>query len=180
MKITNTKNIPTKSIDGVPGVITFGTHYIEGNSDAYFTLTANYRGRGKNGFEDFGGCCHDEILAVHPELKPFADLHLSDTDGVPMYAFENGFYWLAGICNGLGEKYYGDKSVGECAKILSHHLRISIDEVSALASKAFATYHDAGLNEVGNKACREWFSNYVQQQKPRWKNEAETALKIFF
>lgn len=66
----------------------------------------------KNGHEDFditasfwevgryrvnrnmvsAGCCHDKILAVRPDLKPFVDLHLCDWQGAPMYAKVNGFF----------------------------------------------------------------------------------------
>jgi len=41
-----------------------------------------------------GGCCHDEILALFPEFRPFVDLHLCDAKGVPMYPEDNGFYFL--------------------------------------------------------------------------------------
>ena len=68
----------------------------------------------KNGHEDFsitadfwklerqktdknwimGGCCHEEILKVRPDLKIFIQLHNNDFRGYPMYYVENAFYHL--------------------------------------------------------------------------------------
>src|SRR3990172_5771564 len=89
-----------QSRDGVSGKAKYGLEYLNGNSDSYFTLTACFKGKG----QEFGGCCHNEIVSAAPDLKPFADLHLSDSSGVPMHAEENGWYWLAGSLGGLGEQ----------------------------------------------------------------------------
>ncbi len=67
------------------------------NGHEDFSITANFwtpqKARiGKNW--EMGGCCHDEILALRPDLKPFVDLHLSDWEGRPMHGFANGFYFL--------------------------------------------------------------------------------------
>lgn len=67
------------------------------NGHQDFAITADVWQRGKPRTDRYwimGGCCHDEILAVRPDLKLFVDLHLCDYTGVPMYAIENGFYHL--------------------------------------------------------------------------------------
>jgi hypothetical protein len=65
--------------------------WLKGNTKPYFSLTASGKDRGS----EFGGCCHEEILTRWPDLKPLVDLHLSDIDGIPMHALENGYYHLS-------------------------------------------------------------------------------------
>lgn len=43
------------------------------------------------------GMVHDHILRAFPWLRQLIDLHLSDArTGAPMYALDNGWYWLRG------------------------------------------------------------------------------------
>lgn len=68
-----------------------------GNGHQDFAITADIFEKGKPKIDKYimmCGCCHDEIIAAHPELKIFVDLHLCDYKGIPMYAVENGYYHL--------------------------------------------------------------------------------------
>lgn len=180
--------IDTRSHDGVPGKVTYGLQYLQGNSDAYFTLTGWYCGyNSKHQREEFDGCCHDEILAAHPELKPFERLHLSDSTGVPMHAEGNGWYWLAGALGGLGEQYHGgsgSKSAAECLQVFADHARITLAEAQAVADKVqeieAADIAEAGTtpeHAVSGKG-RKWFSAWIEEQKPRWAAEAKQAIAM--
>lgn len=66
------------------------------NGHADFAITADIYEKDKYDFWKWaaGGCCHEEIAVVFPELRPFIALHLSDAKGAPMYAQGNGFYHL--------------------------------------------------------------------------------------
>lgn len=75
-----------------------------------------------------GGCIHDEISEAFPQLQPVIDLHLADDTGEPTHGEANGWYWLAGACGGLGERYHGGsgsdgKSPETCERIFADHIR---------------------------------------------------------
>lgn len=67
-----------------------------------------------------GGCIHDTILSVKPSLKLFVDLHLSDEQGLPMYAVENGYFWF-----------------NNDIKTFAKYMRIDLDTAKELRSDIF-------------------------------------------
>ncbi len=61
-----------------------------------FAMTASIKEKRRNGRWVYvgGGACHEEIVKVMPTLSNFGMLHLRNYIGQPMYAIENGLYWI--------------------------------------------------------------------------------------
>lgn len=145
----------------------------------YFSITgtiwvkgySKYDGKNIEGVNykwDVGGCIHDEILKYAPEYKPLVDLHLSDNDGVPMYAIENGFYYYE-ISRGVAKHHEfkeGDKEKYE--DVLKEHLRITEPELIDL------------LNILDNSDnAKNDFIQFVGTRISIWKLEAIRAIEDF-
>lgn len=148
-----------------------GLHYIRGNPAPYFSLTAEAK--------EFGsGPQHDLILEQCPDLAPLADLHLSDINGVPMHAVENGWYWLEGAAGGWGSRFHGAQHPGvepeKCLRILAQHLRLSNSEAENLLKE---TSHSVERN--GLITAKRGFAWYIERLKPHWKAEADEAIEYF-
>jgi len=116
----------------------------------------------------------------------FVDLHLSDEDGYPLYALENGFYYWQEL---KGITQFNKDPKPENFDVLKNHLRISNEETVLLIGAL-----DMALNNVRNyeeikkkhkavaeaylsgiKTPKEIFSNFVNEQKERWNKEANEA-----
>ena len=113
---TSVRNYEVKA-DGKWIGATVEVVYLEGNAMPYFSVTGEVRTLTKRGHKGHGessilamGCCHDILLKYMPDLKDIIDLHLSDSNGVPMHVIENGWYWCK----------------NKDAKALAKHLRIDI------------------------------------------------------
>ena len=180
------------NIDGYKNakvVAKVGLHMIRGNGRPYFSLTC---GIYESGRDVGGGAAHELILKLFPNLKPLADLHLSDVDGVPMHAAENGLYYVQHLipgCSGYGplassfaDPGYGQKrSDEECIQIMADHFRISLNEARGLLAalifhaesvSQYKRVYEGGTKPVVKAAMALW----VESQKPRWKAEADKAI----
>lgn len=60
-----------------------------------FAITGMGYRKTRNGrwVEEFGGCCHKEILKHFPQFKQFVDLHSCNYLGQPSYPVANGMYF---------------------------------------------------------------------------------------
>ncbi len=115
--------IKTTSKDGSPLFINIRLSDPCKNGHNDFAITANMYKKGSainDNNIDACGCLHDEILAVKPSLQLFVDLHLSDEQGLPMYAVENGYYWFS-------------KDIAIFAK----YMRIPLDKAKELRAEIF-------------------------------------------
>lgn len=140
------------------------------------------------------GCMHDEVLASHPFLKPFVDLHLSDAiTGEPMHAQANGFYWLAKAA-GIDMRWGPDQDAETCFEYFLNHCRIDAEKGQAIVDLVAEAY-DEGKKEVAlsevvakrtqqhqhengaNKARKVWRDQVIATE-PRWKLEAEKAQNL--
>ncbi|MDT8900613.1 hypothetical protein [Anaeroselena agilis] len=127
-----------------------------GDQTPYFSITGEVYPTKADGTRDRRrsmiacGCIHETILKAWPDLADLVALHLSDIDGQPMHAIENGWYW-----NG-GTKWQAYKR-----ETLAAHLRVSEEEADRV-----------------HETCttKEQFAAYVEAQRPRWKAEAEAAI----
>lgn len=141
------------------------------NGHEDFSLTANiYEKHGAKWVDAGGGCCHDEILKLKPELKPFADLHLSTFEGIPMHAIGNAFYWFAGFNGGLGKKYHGGsgsdgRKPDQCREIFCDYVRVTDAECDAITAQS-------PRNEIELQAVLENMG-----LPERWKSEAQAAIR---
>lgn len=125
------------------------------NGHADFSLTAMADELTKDGrwIDSFGGCCHEEILKRFPDLKLFADLHLSDSNGFPMYAIENGFYHL----------WDESKTLLQRKKITKKYLRINEKQVNQLLKVKDKLYFRFMIEKLGLPT--------------KWRKEASKAIK---
>lgn len=187
MKKTITKQTPEGAL-----VISISNDGCGGNP--YFSITADLYEKGKPLTDRnyiAGGCLHDKILVAAPSLKPFVDIHLSDLEGIPMHAVENGFYWLCKAA-GIPQEYAPKQDAETCFSDLLSHLRIDKQEGNKIMGEVVTKYMDgkdkllfdeitpetrAKQEQQGILDAKNEFKKIVDSIKPRWQNEASQAIK---
>jgi len=132
-----------------------------GKQKPYFSLTGRVIVKGR---ESCGGAIHSQILKAFPQLADIAALHLSDIDGVPLHSFENGRYWA-------GFSKWGEAN----SRNLSELWRISRDDSAHLIyDSLMAQLWQAGDSVTSPESL---LKDFHDKQIPRWKEEADAAIK---
>lgn len=143
------------------------------NGHEDFSLTADIFEESRNGrwVDVGGGCCHDHILSLKPELAPFVALHLSTWQGVPMHSASNAWYWFQGMHpEAADSKYHAGagpsaKTPEECRAIFADHLRATPEQVQQIA--AMLPRSQAELQVIIEDM------GFLEQ----WQSEAQAAIR---
>jgi hypothetical protein len=184
--------------------ITAQAYQLGGNQHPHFSVTADVYSPGRSHDPQACGCMHEEAAKYWPEVVPLIALHGSNADdGAPSYAEGNGWYNMAGALGGAGERYhrgnselnfpcvgpegenteyteYRKPSADECLDFVAEHLRISLEEATALRARLLAVVEaDADYNGAPDwKLARREFGVFVDAQKERWAREAAEGVAL--
>lgn len=182
------------------------------NGHEDFSITGTTYKAGKPHIDKYmisGGCIHDDIMKYFPELKLFVDLHLSDCEGKPMYAVENGFYHLKNtsvkvaqkylratdaeieILNKVNDKMYFTKLLFDFGIVArwEKEAKIAIKELEALTGKSFKStgarldcigLTDAQDKELSDKVDAGYYSTKETEKRAVTKQKAlRSKIKLY-
>ena len=141
-------------------------YHLADNARAYWSVTGEVYRPGARDIEA-GGCIHDEVLAYWPELAPVVRLHLSDEDGTPMYAAENGLYWLGAT---RWDPYNRER--------VASHFRITPEEADALRDRITVRWKEDAAGFWIMEHDPQVYAAELARMAERWKAEAAAALEI--
>ena len=160
---TNTLEYNVSTLDSIGNpldiTISLGDECKNGHQDFHITGTAHKKGRSKiDKNMIYGGCCHDEILAVKPEFKIFVDLHSCDYAGVPTHPSENGYYFMT---EGIGDT---KPSQAEFKAVYCEYYRITELQFDVLKTSENKIQFALNLKKLGILK--------------KWAKEAKNAVKV--
>ena len=139
---------------GIKCVVNIALRNFKGQAP-YFSVTGEaYRITGRQGRPPMlsSGCIHDYIQQVTSRFNDVIALHLSDIDGTPMHAVENGLYWL-------GQNKYQVLDT----EVAKRHFRCTDSEIIEL----LAAY------KHGKQAYIDYIDKHL---RPRWLQEAQAVI----
>lgn len=138
-----------------------------GNPKPHFAITADIYRLARNGRKvcEAGGMLHDEIAEHFPHLQPLIDIHLSDSDGIPMHAYSNAGYWA-------GNTEYQPLNL----KMLSQHLRVSSELAQEMVEYIEDFYGEFDHITTPEDAWQDTCEHFELLNK--WKKEADQALAM--
>lgn len=140
----------------------------------YFSITADEYCVNHPRSPYASGCMHEDILKHFPELKDFVSMHLSDIDGKPMHAIENGWYWL---CSSLGIGEYKDSDPIKSFKVFCDHCRITEHQGKDIQETIKTTLEIKKDNQI-IEAKKRWVE-ICTAMFPRWKKEADDLIEKY-
>jgi hypothetical protein len=171
-------------------IVDAGLHFIRGNKKPYFSIVATEDVLDRDIWRNVSaGCLHEKIVEHFPELKPIVAMHLSDIDGEPMYALENGLYFAMGgtflgerwlpMSNNVGQEATRDDRIAT----LMRHMRVDRPTAEALVCLGEEIVERMKSKQIGSASSpREHaaqFSEWVKCQRPIWKREAQKLIRDF-
>lgn len=112
----------------------------------------------------YGGCVHEIILSVAPELAPIVAAHLADQDGTPMHAEANGWYFYSGGAAAYEREQIARGHDWEYSRLLE----TSDHDRAARALNIPPADLPTGLT-------REGFAEFVRSLAERWAGQADAA-----
>lgn len=139
-------------------------HQLGMNPEAHFSITGEHDYQAKNNrwVSISGGAIHETIAKQMPQLQPLLLVHLADSNGVPMHAYENAGYWA-------GQTKYAQLDLITLAK----HLRITPMIASDILD--YISHYWGELDSITTPAMA-WQDACERFSLPfQWQTEANTA-----
>ena len=141
-------------------VIEYGLESSIRQDEPYFVIgcsAKDHKGRAVVAIDEF-----EMVLKAHPDMKDLVDMYNSDINGVPLYALDNGWHYVS---EPRLRKPLCDQ---DRTDLVSGYLRIPYDVADDIIGKA-------GRGEYTKKD----FAKFIEEQKPRWKEEANAILEKY-
>ena len=128
-----------------------------GEQRPYFTITFDDS-------EGSGGAGHEQILEHFPEFADIVAMHLSDEEGTPLHAVENGWYWLK------------QANAGEAKAF--EYFKSTLRQNEGVA-RAIVSWGNALIEKFGEPHAKQRFAGWCDIQRATWREEARVCIEKY-